>query len=123
MSFLLLAQEHTSDSSKRKFLYFSLIKTLKKITLNLDSKTGIDDKQYLKLCFSQLNAFDRNVIVMIDEICLEKRVEASGGKLFGLTDNCQVATASLCFMIKSLSSSYQNMIAIHSVRSLKAEKQ
>ena len=104
---------------EEKILIFPSIKTLKKITLNLDSKTGIDDKQYLTLCFSQLNAFDRNVIMMIDEIYLAKRVEASGGRL---TDNCQVATTGLCFMIKSLSSSYQDMIAIHSVRSLKAER-
>ena len=60
---------------------------------------------------------------MIDEIYLPKRVEASEGQLFGLTDNCQVATTGLCFMIKSLSSSYQDMIAIHSVRSLQAETQ
>ena len=99
------------------------IKTLKKITLNLDSKTGISDKQYLTLRFSQLNAFDRNVNMMIDEIYLAKRVEASGGQLFGLTDHCQVATTGLCFMIKSLSSSYQDMIGIHSVKSLIAETQ
>ena len=60
---------------------------------------------------------------MIDEIYLAKRVEASGGQLFGWTDNCQVATTGLCSMIKSLLSSYQDMIAIHSVRSLKAETQ
>ena len=63
------------------------------------------------------------VIMMNDEIYLAKRVEASGGQLLGLTDNCQVAATGLCFMIKSLSSSYQDMIAIHSVRSLKAETQ
>ena len=107
---------------EEKILIFPSIKTLKKITLNLDSKTGIDDKQYLTLRFSQLNAFDRNVIMMIDEIYLAKRVEASEGQLFGLTDNCQVATTGLCFMIKILSTSYQDMIVIHSVRSLKAER-
>ena len=58
---------------------------------------------------------------MIDEIYLAKRVEASGGQLFGLTDNCQVETIGLWFMIKSFSSLYQDMIAIHFVRSLKAE--
>ena len=68
--------------------------------------------------FSQLSAFDRNLIIMIDEIYLAKRVEASGGQLFGLTDNCQVASAGFCYMIKSLSSFYQDMIGIHSVQSL-----
>ena len=119
MSFLLLARA----TRRRENSYISFKKTLKRITLNLDSKTGIDDKQYLTLCFSQLNAFDRNVIMMIDEIYLAKRVEASEGRLFGLTDNCQVATNGLYFIIKSISSSYQDMIVIHSVRSLKAETQ
>ena len=44
---------------EEKILIFPSIKTFKKITLNLDSKTGIDDKQYLTLRFSQLNDFDR----------------------------------------------------------------
>ena len=37
-------------------------KTLENITLNINSKTGLDDEQYLRLRFSQLNAFDQNVI-------------------------------------------------------------
>ena len=61
--------------------------------------------------------------MMIDEIYLAKRVEASGGQLLGLTDNCQAATTGLCFMIKSLSRLYQDMIGIYSVRSLKVETQ
>ena len=53
-------------------------KTLENITLNLNSKTGLDDEQYLRLRFSQLNAFDRNVIIMIGEIYLSKHIVASG---------------------------------------------
>ena len=113
----------TSSREYERFVVKKILIFPSITTLNLDSKTGIDDKQYLTLRFSQLNAFDRNIIMMIDEIYLAKRVEASGGQLFGLTDNCQVATAGLCFMIKSLSSSYQDMIGIHSVRSLQAETQ
>ena len=60
---------------EEKIFIFPSIKTLKKITLNLDSKTGIDDKQYLTLRFSQLNAFDRNVIMMIDEIYLANELK------------------------------------------------
>ena len=92
-------------------------KTLKKITMNLDSKTGLDDVQYLRFWYSQLNAFDRNVIIMIDEIYLSKRIEASAGQVLGLTDNCQIASTALCFMIKSLSSSYQDMVGIYPVLS------
>ena len=42
---------------EEKIFIFPSIKTFKKITLNLDSKTGIDDKQYLTLRFSQLKCF------------------------------------------------------------------
>ena len=99
------------------------IKTLRKITMNLDKRTGLDDQKYLQLRYSQLNAFDRNVILMIDEIYLSKRVEATGGQIFGLTENCQVAVTALCFMIKSLSSNYKDMVGIYSVKNLKAETQ
>jgi len=98
-------------------------KTLKKLTMNLNSKTGLDDEQYLRLRFSQLNAFDRNIIMMIDKIYLSKRIEASEGQIFGLTDNCQVATTALCFMIKSLSSGYQDMVGIYPIKNLKATTQ
>ena len=99
------------------------IKTLRKITMNLDKRTGLDDQKYLQLRYSQLNAFDRNVILMIDEIYLSKRVEATGGQIFGLTENCQVAVTALCFMIKSLSSNYKDMVGIYPVKNLKAETQ
>jgi len=98
-------------------------KTLRKITLNLSSKSGLDDKQYLRLRYSQLNAFDRNIIIMIDEIYLSKRIESSGGQLFGLTENCQIASTALCFMIKSLSSGYKDMVGIYPMKNLKAAAQ
>ena len=95
-------------------------KTLINITLNLNSKTGLDDEHHLRLQFSQLNAFNQNVIIMIDEIYLSKRTEASGGQLFGLTENCQIVTTALCFMMKSLSSGYQDMVGIMPIKNLKA---
>ena len=104
-----------------KVLVLPSIKTLKKITMNLNQRTGINDFKYLRLRYSQLNSFDRNVILMIDEIYLSKRVEASGGQIFGLTENCEVAATALCFMIKSLSSGYKDMVGIYPVKNLKAE--
>ena len=58
---------------------------------------------------------------MIDEICLSKLVDASGGQIFGLTENCEVAATALCFMIKSLSSGYKEMVGIYPAKNLKAE--
>ena len=98
-------------------------KTLKKITMNLDKKNGLDDAGYLKMRFSKLNAFDRNVLLMIDEIYLSKRVEVSGGQVYGFTDGCDVAATALCLMIKSLSSGYKDMVAMYPIKHLRAETQ
>ena len=67
--------------------------------MNLDKRIGLDDERYLQMRYSQLNAFDRNIIVMIDEIYLSKRIEATGGHILGLTDNCEIACTALCFMV------------------------
>ena len=89
--------------------------------MNLNQRTGTNDFKYLSLRYWQLNSSDRNVISIIDEIYLLKRVEAIGGQIFGLTENCEVAATALCFMIKSLSSGYMDMVGIYPVKNLKAE--
>ena len=113
---LLLTSYFTNATSSKAYerlreeqvLILPSAKTLKKITLNLDRRTGLDDAGYLKMRFSKLNAFDRNVLLMIDEVYLSKRVEASGGQVFGVTDSCDVAATALCFMVKFLSSGYKD---------------
>ena len=84
--------------------------------MNLDQRTGLDDSDYLNIRFSKLNFFDRNVLLMIDKIYLSKRVESSGGQVFGLTESCAVGATALCFMIKSLSSGYQDMVGIYPIK-------
>ena len=108
---------------EEQVLTLPAVKTLKKITLKLDRTTGLDDFQYLKMRFGQLNAFDRNILLMIDEIYLSKRVEATRGEIFGLTEDCEVALTALCFMIKSFSSDYRDMVRIFPVKNLKADTQ
>ena len=101
------------------------VKTLRKITMNLDERTGLDDSGYLNIRFSKLNFFDKNVLFMINEIYFSKRVESSGGQVFGLTESCAVAATALCFMIKFLStySGCQDMVGIYPIKNLKAETQ
>ena len=76
--------------------------------MNLDKRIGLDDERYLQMRYSQLNVFDRNIIVMIDEIYLSKRIEeiylskrieATGDHNLGLTYNCEIASTALCFMV------------------------
>ena len=67
--------------------------------MNLDKRIELNDERYLQMRYSQLNVFDRNIIVMIDEIYISKRIEAAGGHILGLTDNCEIASTALCFMV------------------------
>ena len=96
--------------------------TLTKITRRLNSNSGLDNSAYLKLRVSKLNEFDRHVILMIDEIYIAKRVEYCGGELQGLTADGSVATTLLCFMVKSLTSKYTDIVAMYPVCKLNAEK-
>ena len=91
--------------------------------MNLDRRIGIDDSEYLRQRYSQLNAFDINVLLLIDEIYVSKRVESTGGQVFGLTEDCEVAATALCFMMKSLSSGYRDMVEIFPARNLRAKTQ
>jgi len=97
--------------------------TLQKVTRRLDSTTGLDNASYLKLRASKLNEYDRNVILLIDEIYVAKRVEYSGGAVQGLTTDGSVASTLLCFMIKSLTTKYKDLVAIYPMSKLTADKQ
>ena len=70
--------------------------------------------------FSKLNAFDRNIVIMINKIYLSKHIESSGNQLYSLTASCEVATTALCFMVKALSSGYRDMVGIFSVKKSKS---
>jgi len=96
--------------------------TLKKVTRRVDSNSGLDNKAYLKLRMSKLNAFETAVLLMIDEIYVAKRVEYSRGEVQGLTTEGSVASTLLCFMIKSLAGKYKDLVAIYPMSKLTAAK-
>jgi hypothetical protein len=70
--------------------------TLKRVTKRLDTHTCLSNLAYLKLRILKLNQFERNVVLMIDEIYIAKRVEYSGGEVQGLTADGSVASTLLC---------------------------
>ena len=100
------------------------VNTLKQVTKRLEPKSsGLDNTGYLKLRISQLNEQQRTVVLIIDEIYVAKRVEYSGGDVQGLTADGSVASTLLCFMIKSLTCKYKDVVAIYPMCKLTAEKQ
>ena len=68
-------------------------KTLSKVTKRLDGVDGLSNVSYLKLRAGQLSELQRNVVLIIDEIYVAKRVEFSGGLVQGLTADGEVAVS------------------------------
>ena len=60
---------------------------------------------------------------MIDEVYLLKHVAARGGQVSGFTDGYDLAATGLCFTVKSLSSSYKDMVAMFLIKNLRAKTQ
>ena len=96
--------------------------TLKKVTRRLSSVTTDDNSAYLQLRVSQLNEPERTVTLIIDEIYIAKRVEYSSNGVQGLTADGSVASTLLCFMVKSLTSKYKDIVAIYPMDKLTAVK-
>jgi len=99
------------------------VNTLSKVTRQVNSSNGLDNTAYLSLRISKLNAFQRNVLLIIDEIYIAKRVEYTGGEVQGLTADGSVASTLLCFMAKSLVGKYKDVVSVYPMAGLTAAKQ
>ena len=105
-----------------KILCVPSVNTLRKVSRRLSAANGLHNASYLKLRVSKLNEFERNTVLIIDEIYVAKRVEYSGGEMTGLTCDGVVASTLLCFMAKSIVSKYKDIISIYPVHKLTADK-
>jgi len=90
---------HVASSAAYKTLLSSSLLSLPsvstvKVSKHPDAKNELDNTSYLHLRISELNKYDRTVILIIyeiDEIYMAKRVEYSGGDVPGLTTDGLVA--------------------------------
>ena len=74
---------------------------------------------YLNLRTADLDNLERNMLLMIDEIYISKRTDYCGAQIYGLTYKGEdIATTMLCFMIKSVSGKYKDIIPMFPVRHL-----
>ena len=74
---------------------------------------------YLQTRIKSLSSFERNCILLIDEIYTAKRLEFQNGKLFGFDNGAPTKT--LCgFMLTSISGKYKDMISLSQVGNLNA---
>lgn len=71
-----------------------------------------DTLEYLKLRSSKLNSHEKSVILLFDEMYVFQSVEYQNGAFVGLsTESGEPAKTLLCFMIKSFSSSFADIVA------------
>jgi len=105
-----------------KIMCVPSVNTLHKVSRRLSAADGLDNAGYLKLRVSKLNEFERNTVLIIDEIYVAKRVEYTGGEMKGLTCDGVVASTLLCFMAKSVVSKYKDIVSIYPVHKLTADK-
>ena len=77
---------------------------------------------YLRKRRSCFNQFQSTVSLIFDEIYVYQTIEYSQGRFTGLCDsNGAIATTVLCFVIKSLSGKYSDVIALNALNRLTVE--
>ena len=118
IAFILYSTSHGAYEAflRQNVLVFPSVRTLKRINKRLDCKNGLTNVQYLSLRASKLNNY-----ALIDEIYLGQRIELSGGNYHGFTDEGEVAQTALCFMIRSLTNKFRDIVAIYTVKNLTGE--
>lgn len=97
---------------------------LKQLSNACLSSATVIDHHYLAVRTKNLSERDKNVNLSIDEIYTAQRIEYSSGtgSLIGLADDNEPAKTVLAFMVKSLSSHYQDVVKLIPLNHLTAEK-
>ena len=84
--------------------------------------TLLDNSAYLRMRVCKLNQYQRTVLLIVDEIYVAKRTEYTSGAIQGLRADGSVASTLLCFMVKSLTGKYKDIVAIFPTSKLTATK-
>ncbi|KAG1652170.1 Organic cation transporter protein [Nymphon striatum] len=117
-SYLLYAASPNAyeEFRKQNLLCLPSSRTLRSLT----SIIKANESKYLKSRFSNLNSYERHVILMIDEIYTASRVEysSSEGKIIGLTTDNNVAGTILTFMISSIAGQYRDVVSFYPINVL-----
>ncbi|KAG1650685.1 THAP domain-containing protein 1 [Nymphon striatum] len=121
-SYLLYAASPNAyeEFCKQNLLCLPSSRTLRSLT----SIIKANESKYLKSRFSNLNSYERHVILMIDEIYTASRVEysSSEGKIIGLTTDNNVAGTILTFMISSIAGQYRDVVSFYPINGINAKK-
>lgn len=105
-----------------KVLTLPSLRTLRRIAQKFSHLEG-ETFEYLKLRIQNLNQYERVVILIFDEVYVNQEIQYKDGSFVGLSNNDdKPATTLLCFMIKSISSNYSDIVATIPIHSLHVEE-
>lgn len=89
--------------------------------LNVDFGISPATKTSLKAKVQHLALHEKICSVVMDEVYTSKRLEYTGGRFFGLEDG-EVTKTILCFMVKFLAGSFQDVLSMTPISSLDSRK-
>ena len=89
--------------------------TLSNLSRNVSCSAGLQSKAYFNTRVQKLSAFEQNVVLIIDEIYVSKRVELSSGEIIGFSNEEKPSSTVLCYMFSSVCGSYQDVAGMYAL--------
>ena len=107
----------------RNILSLPSCKTLRKLSAPWKVEAAEFDETYFTIRTRQLSAFEQHCILIIDEIYVSRKLRMCSGQIAGIAfDNAAVANTILCFMVKSVSCKYKDVVALFPISCISGEK-
>ena len=126
MIFIATVHPHYKAIQSSELLAFPSIKHLQRLTSCFSNTPSTSETiNYLKVKSSSLKPEERDIILLIDEVYNSSKLEYSGGSIYGYSendkDNSELSKTVLAFMIKSVTSKYQDVISLTPISNLTAD--
>ena len=82
-SFILYASSPIGYSTLRDLQILTLLssKTLTRLSQPWKCEPGVPDEKYLKLRTSTLNNYESHVVILMDEVCVNKKIQLVNGSI------------------------------------------
>ena len=120
LSFLWNMTSHSLYARLREIFILPTTRRLQQLSSSTQVSTEIDTK-YIQKRSEALSEKEKIVVLIIDEIYTASRVECTGGKLIGVTDEGRLSKTVLAFMLQSICGKYKDVVKLVPVENLSTD--